>query len=114
MRSCSSSTFQWHTFLWRVGLDVGFEDEVKIREDGEYEEDCVVDNPHSLLGIPRAEADHIDHGGDEEDDEDHEGQHQGGVGHCHQIRWSAKLARVRSFNTEAAPEDIDDISEGGR
>ena len=95
-------------------MDVWFEVEIKICEDGEYEEDRVVDNPLSLLGIPHTDDDHIEDGGDKEDDEDPEGHHEGGLGHCHQIRWSAKLARVRSFNTKAAPEDIEDMSVGRR
>ena len=69
----------------------------------------VVDS-HSLLGVPHTENGHVEDGGEEDDDEDSKGHHKGGLGQCHQIRRSAKLARVRSVNTEAAPVDIEDTS----
>ena len=73
----------------------------------------MIDDPHSLLGIAHAEDEHVEDGGDVEDEEDSKGHHQGGLGHCQWIRRLAKLAGVRIFDTESAPEDIEDISEGG-
>ena len=73
----------------------------------------MVDHPHSLLCIAHAEDEHVEDGGDIEEDEDEDGHHQGGLGHCQRIRWLAKPARDRILNTETAPEDIEDVSEGG-
>ena len=72
----------------------------------------MVDDPHSLLCVAHAEDEDVEDGGDEEDDKDTQGHHQGSLGQSHWIWWLAKLARVRIFNTEATPEDIENISEG--
>ena len=73
----------------------------------------MVDHTHSLLCIEHIEDENIEDGGDIENDEDAQGHHQGGLGHCQWIGWLAKLAGDRILNTETAPEDIEDASEGG-
>ena len=94
MRSCSSSPFQCPTFWCLVSPEVRFEVEVEIGEDWEYEEYCVVVDPHPLLGVAHAEDEDVEDGGDKEDDEDAQGHHEGSLGQSHWIRWLAKLARV--------------------
>ena len=54
----------------------------------------MVDNPHSLLGVAHTEDKDVEDGGDEEDDEDTQGHHQGGLGQSDWIRFLAKRARV--------------------
>ena len=85
---------------------------IKIGEDWKYEQDCVIRHSHPRFCIAGAEDEHIENGGDVEDDEDAEGHHQGGLGQCQRIRRLAKLARGHILNTETAPEDIEDVSEG--
>ena len=72
----------------------------------------MVDDPHSLLCVAHAEDEDVEDGGDEEDDKDAQGHHEGSLGQSHWIGWLAKLARVRIFNAEATPEDIEDVSKG--
>ena len=74
----------------------------------------MVDDPHPLLRVAHAEDEDVEDGGDEEDDEDAQGHHQGRLGQSHWVRFLAKRARVRIFDTEAAPKDIEDVSEGRR
>ena len=69
----------------------------------------MIDNPHSLFGIAQAEDEHIEDCGEEEDDEDGEGRHEGRLGECQRIRWLTKLPRKPIVNTEATPEDIQNI-----
>ena len=59
---------------------------IKIGEDWKYEQDCVIRHSHPRFCIAGAEDEHIENGGDEEDDEDCEGCHEGGLGHCQRIR----------------------------
>ena len=71
----------------------------------------MIDNPHSLFGIAQAEDEHIEDCGEEEDDEDGEGRHEGGLGERQWIRRLTKLPREHIFDTEATPEDIQNISQ---
>ena len=69
----------------------------------------MINDPHSLLGIAHVEDEHVHKGGHVEGGE---GQHKGGLGQGQWVRWFAKLARKeRILNTEAAPENVESISE---
>ena len=69
----------------------------------------MIDNPHPLFGMAQAEDEHIEDCGDEEDDEDCEGCHEGGLGKRQWVGCLANLALERFFDTEATPVDIENI-----
>ena len=71
----------------------------------------MIDNPHPLFCIAQAEDEHIEDCGEEEDDEDGQGRHEGGLGERQGIRWLTKLPRKKIFNTDATPEDIQNTSQ---
>ena len=111
MGSCLGSPLYCCNLRIHVHLDFRFEVVVKIGEDWKYEEDCVIDDSHSLFCIAQAEAEHIKDCGDEEDDEGGYGCQQGGLGEGQWIGWFAKPSRVRIFNTEASKVDTVNIPE---
>ena len=108
MGSCSSWTLR--NFCSPLHLDFRFEVVIKIGEDWKYEQDCVIRHSHPFFCIACAEDEHIENGGEEEDDEDCQGEDEGGLGHCHWIRWPTKLPGQQIFNdTEASPVDIQNL-----
>ena len=111
--SCSSLTVFHRNLCSCVHLEFRLEVVIKIGEDWKYEQDCVIRHSHPRFCIAGAEDEHIENGGDEEDDEDCEGCHQGGLGHCQRTRWETKLPREQIFNdTEAPPVNIQNLVVG--
>ena len=97
--------------IWPPLHHFSFVVEIKIGEDWKYEQDCVIDNSHPLLGIAQAEYEHIEDCGEEEDDEVDQGRHEGGLVERQWIGWLAKLPGEKIFNAEATPEHIQNIPE---
>ena len=61
-----------------MGLKIKIE--AKVCEDGEYEKNRMIHNPHVPLCMTHAENNHVDRGREEEDQEDKEGGNQGLLG----------------------------------
>ena len=113
MRPCLSSPLKCCSFWRRLLLHFRVEVVVQVGEDWKDEQDCVIDDPHPLFGMPQAEDEHVKDCGDEEDDEDSEGCHEGGLGKCQWVGCLTKLAMERIFNAEATPVDIENIPQTG-
>ena len=73
----------------------------------------MVDHPHALGGLAEVEGKHVEHVGHVEEEEDQDGNHQGGLGQGQRVGRPTKLSGGRAFNTDATPEDVEDVHEVG-
>ena len=69
----------------------------------------MIDNRHPLLGMAQAEHEDIKDCGEEEQGEDDQGRHEGGLGKRQWVGCLTKLPWEQIFDTEATPIDIEDI-----